>query len=242
MRKIHVVLRKEDIDEEKISHCIAVVFDVLFATSSIATALHHGAREVIPAFNSEEALEKAGQLEEGTFILAGEKDGFPIDGFHQPSPIAMMDDCIKGKTVIYSTTNGTVAVRRSERAKALYASSLLNGEAVAERILEHKGEESVVLVCSGSKGSFCLEDFYGAGYQIDQLLRKQEEGWILTDAAKAAYGFYVNYPGSDEECLQGTRVGKFISMLGMDEATFFAAQKGVLPVVPRLENGRLIAG
>ncbi|MFC4767063.1 2-phosphosulfolactate phosphatase [Effusibacillus consociatus] len=241
MRKIHVVLRKEDIDEEKIRTCIAVVFDVIFATSSVAAALYHGAKEVIPVFDQEEALRKAAELTDGTYMLAGEKDGYPIDGFNQPSPLAMMQEHVKGKSVIYSTTNGTVAVRRSENARAVYASSLLNGAAVAQQILKENSDETIVLVCSGSKGRFSLEDFYGAGYLIDELLKRKPDGWVLTDAAKAALGFYTNFPGTDEECLQSSRVGKFISDMGLEEATFYAAKKGLLPVVPRLENGRLVA-
>lgn len=242
MRKLHVVLRKEDIDEEKISRCIAVVFDVLFATTSISAALYHGAQAVIPVFNQEEALCKAADLQPGSYVLAGEKDGYTIDGFHHPNPLAMGEAHIKGKIVIYSTTNGTVAIRRSESARAVFASSLLNGEAVAKQILDDNGSETVVLVCAGTKGSFSLEDFYGAGYLIDRLLAGNPDGWLLTDAAQATYGFYVNYPGTDEECLKSSRVGHFISMSGLEEAIFYAANKGGYQVVPRLVNGKLVAG
>lgn len=242
MRKIHVIFRKEDIDEDKISRCIAVIFDVLYATTSISAALYYGVNEVIPVFNREEALRQAAELKTGTYVLAGEKDGYTIEGFHPPNPLAMMQEHMKGKTVIYSTTNGTVAIRRSENARAVYTSSLLNGEAVAQRILNDKGTETVVLVCAGAKGSFSLEDFYGAGYLIDRLFAGNPGGWVLTDAAKAAHGFYVSYPGTDEDCLKASRVGRFISMSGFDEAIFCAANKGHLPVVPQLVNGRLVAG
>jgi 2-phosphosulfolactate phosphatase len=244
MRKLHVVLRKEEIDEQKISHCIAVVFDVLFATSSIAAALYHGADDVIPVLNREEALSKAAELTPGSYLLAGELHGYTIDGFHQPNPLAMMENHIPGKTVIYSTTNGTVAVHRSDRARTVYTASLLNGDAVAQRILADGGNETVVLVCAGTKGNFSLEDFYGAGYLIDRLLVGPNEtaGWNMTDAAKAAHGYYVNYPGTAEDCLINTRVGNFISGKGQIEAILYAAQKGLLPIVPRLVNGKLVAG
>lgn len=263
MRKIHVVLRKEDIDEEKISRCTAVVFDVLFATSSISAALSHGADAVIPVLDREEALAKAAELAPGTYLLAGELHGNTIDGFHQPGPLAMLEDHIPGKTVIYSTTNGTVAVRKSHRARTVYTASLLNGHAVAQRILADGGNETVVLVCAGTKGNFSLEDFYGAGYLIDCLLAGYQEqsstesrhvkhmsgtdsyetvGWHLTDAAKAAHGYYVNYPGKAEDCLIHTRVGNFITGKGQTEAILYAAQKGLLPIVPRFVNGKLVAG
>lgn len=240
MRKIHVLFRKEDIDPERIRNCVAVVFDVLFATSSIAAALYHGAKDVIPVKDGEEAQDVAKSLPEGSWVLAGEKDGYTMDGFLHPTPLAMETERIRGKSVIYSTTNGTVAIRKAEQARSVYTSSLLNGEAVARQILADKGTESVVLICAGSKGSFGLDDFYGAGYLVDLLVRGNDKKWHLSDAAKAAQGFYATYPESDAACLRETRVGRFVSSLGLDEETVYAARKSILPVVPGLVDGRLI--
>jgi 2-phosphosulfolactate phosphatase len=241
MSKLHVVLRKEEIDEGKIASCTAVVFDVIFATSSIAAALSNGAKEVIPVQNPEEALRLASQMKTGTYLLAGEKDGYLMEGFHLPSPLDLTSEWVEGKTVIYSTTNGTVAVRKSEKAKTVYTASLLNGAAVAERIVQKREDRTLVLVCSGSRGRFSLEDFYGAGYMIDQLLKREPSEWVLTDAARAAYEYFANYPGSSEECLRSSRIGGRLAAHGYSESVRYAAQKGLLQVVPRLVNGRLVA-
>ncbi|MGH8284332.1 MAG: 2-phosphosulfolactate phosphatase [Steroidobacteraceae bacterium] len=47
--KVHVLLKKEELDGERLAGKVVVVLDVLFATSSIAAALAHGARSVVPA-------------------------------------------------------------------------------------------------------------------------------------------------------------------------------------------------
>ena len=57
MRKIHVLTRKEEINPTKIVDCTAVIIDVLLATTTIATTLSHGAKEVIPVMDQLEAHE-----------------------------------------------------------------------------------------------------------------------------------------------------------------------------------------
>src|SRR5699024_3070954 len=130
MMKIHLLWKKEEINESRISDDkIAVVFDVLLATSTIASCLASGAKRVIPVLNEAEALEKSKTLHYGQaddVLLAGESDGVTIDGFVDPVP-AVLNEQVPGKTVILSTTNGTVAIRKAAMAKKVYTASLLNG-------------------------------------------------------------------------------------------------------------------
>ena len=49
--KVHVLFRKEDLDHERLEGKVAIVLDVLFATSTIITALASGATEVIPTLD-----------------------------------------------------------------------------------------------------------------------------------------------------------------------------------------------
>jgi 2-phosphosulfolactate phosphatase len=240
MGKIHVLLRKEDLDHTRIQDSIVVIIDVLLATSTIATALYHGAKEVIPVFDEKEALAAAKGLEDGSYVLVGEKDGYTISGFSGPSPNQLIKSNVKGKTVILSTTNGTVAVRKSMDAKKIYTSSLLNGKSLAERIRSDYEDETIIIVCSGSGGEFSLEDFYGAGYLIAQLIEGNLSEWHLTDASLAALGFYQHCPQTSEKCLIDSRIGQFIVRLGYEEDIYYVAKQGILPVAPQLVNGRLV--
>src|SRR6202011_3225719 len=72
MAKIHVLMKKEDLDGERLPGKVVVVLDVLFATSSIVTALAHGAVEVIPTLDGPSALSVASGRAAESFVLSGE--------------------------------------------------------------------------------------------------------------------------------------------------------------------------
>jgi 2-phosphosulfolactate phosphatase len=239
MGKIHVLMRKEDIDEEQIIGKIAVVFDVLLATSTMTAALYDGAKEVIPVLDGDHALNKRDGREEGSYLLVGEYEGRTIEGFLDPSPLGLQQK-VRGKTVILSTTNGTVAVRRSSAAKKVYIASLLNGESVAREIKEKCKNETIVLVCSGSGGSFCLEDFYGAGYFLQCLTGNSEGDWELTDAARAALHFYDGKSDECETMLSESRVGGMLSKFGFEKEIRYVAQREILSIVPYLEKEAIV--
>ncbi|MCZ0853301.1 2-phosphosulfolactate phosphatase, partial [Brevibacillus laterosporus] len=215
-RKVHVILKKEELLAKKLEGKTVVIFDILLATSTIAAALQQGATEVIPVKNEEEARKKAKTYKPDEIALVGEYGGKTIEGFFEPNPSTLKQH-VQNKTVILSTTNGTVAIHNAEKAKHVYAASLLNGEAVASAVCQPS--ETVLLVCSGSSGRFCLEDLYGAGYFISCLLRLK--AFRLTDAAKAALLFYEAYEHSPVEILKQSAVGEMLTQSGfLDEIGF----------------------
>ncbi|WP_231889902.1 2-phosphosulfolactate phosphatase [Bacillus sp. SJS] len=236
MGKIHVLLKKEDIQPEKIAGKIAVVFDVLLATTTITSILANGAKEVIPVLNGEEARKAASALEENSFVLIGEYEGKTIEGFLDPGP-SMLKNHVSGKTAILSTTNGTVAIRNSASAKAVYAASFLNAKTMAAQLKSEHSEETLILICSGSSGQFCVEDFLGAGYLIELLTLSST--WDLTDSALAAKLFYSSLKSQKTEILSASRVGKMLSQYGFAEEIAYAAQTDVYDVLPILKNRSL---
>lgn len=239
MGKIHLLLKKEEINEEKIKGKIAVVFDVLLATSTMTVGLHLGAKEVIPVNNGDEALIEAKEREQNSFLLVGEYEGRTIEGFLDPMSFRLQEE-MAGKSMIISSTNGTVAVRKSSAAEKVYICSLLNGQAVADRIREQHTEETIIIVCSGSSDSFCLEDFYGAGYLLDCLIHNQPHEWEITDSARAALLFYQEYRTRSTEVLCGTRVGQMIADRGFQTEIDYVAQCGVLSIVPSLKGKSIL--
>ncbi|SFD43599.1 2-phosphosulfolactate phosphatase [Lentibacillus persicus] len=236
MRKIHVILKKEDVDERYLDNKIAVVFDILLATTTITTALEHGAREVIPVLDQSEAKEVIKAIPEGNGQLVGEDQGLTIEGFISPDPLALTGK-ISDKTMVLCTTNGTVALKKVLSAKSIYAASLLNSVAVARRLLDNCQDETILLVCAGSSGEFCVEDFYGAGYFIECLIAQcKEEEWDLTDAALSAFHFARGIGGQAAEIFHASRVGKMLTSLGMRESIDFAAKKDVCRIVPYIAD------
>lgn len=238
MGKIHLLMRKEDIDHELMKGKIAIVFDVLLATSTITSALENGAREVIPVLNKDEALAEASKREEGSYLLAGEYAGFLLNGFVSPLPLEL-EGQVSGKTMILSTTNGTVAIKKAASAKKVYAASLLNGSAVADVIRRFYADETVVLVCSSSMEKFCLEDFYGAGYFLDCLVNPSASDWEMTDSAKTALFFYRGNIEDSAQILKQARVGEQLTASGREADVRYVARRGVFSAVPCLSGQTL---
>jgi 2-phosphosulfolactate phosphatase len=161
-----------------------------------------------------------------------------LPGFAPPTPLALAAHGVAGKDVIYSTTNGTVALRAAAEAEAVYAAALVNGEAVIERARDRHRDRTLLIVCSGSMGNFNLEDFYGAGYLVDLIALRLGEGLDFSDAARAARALYL----SDDPLprLLDCRVGRMMQSHGLDREVEYAAQRSILDVVPILEGDRLI--
>ena len=195
--KVHVLYRKEELDHERLEGKVAIVLDVLFATSTIITALANGATEVIPTLDEAGARAEAQKHPQGSYILAGELYAETLPGFAPPTPLALLEEKIAGRKLIYSTTNGTVALRQSSRADHVYAAALLNGEAVVERVLQRHPGKTILIVCSGSMGMVNLEDLYGAGYLVDLLSRSLDESGDFSDAALAVRSLYRSEDAAD---------------------------------------------
>jgi 2-phosphosulfolactate phosphatase len=236
--KIHVLLKKEELDTQRLPGKVVIVLDILFATSSIVAALAHGAADVIPTLDGAAAQAEAARHAAGTCVLSGELNADTLPGFVHPTPLALLAENLDGKSLIYSTTNGTVAVAKSREADHVYAAALLNGEAVVAHIAQHHADETVLIVCSGSADNFNLEDFYGAGYLASLFARQSQEN-EFTDAALAAMLLHEKREAG--ECLRRARVGRMMLERRLDREVDFAAQKSLYSVVPKLDGNRLRA-
>lgn len=237
---LHVILAKEDIQPEKINEeTIAVVFDVLLATTTIATVLDSGAKKVIPVLDGKEALTLAENFKQNEIIVTGEYDGATIEGFIDPLPTRLRE-IVAGKTIILSTTNGTVAIKKVAHAKKVYAASLINAKAVAAEVVKRHAGHTILLVCAGGTNArLAMEDFYGAGCLVSEM-RKESQDWALTDAAQTAYLFYEKNREDREEILRKSETGRMLKNMGLAEEIQFASQKDIVKIVPQLENGNMI--
>ena len=238
MPKLHVLLKKEELDGQLLPGKVVIVLDVLFATTSIAAALAHGAAEVIPTLDGDAARAVAAGRPAGSYVLAGESGAETLPGFAHPTPLSLIDLPLSGRSLIYSTTNGTVAVNKAAGASRVYAAALANGAAVAEHVSRRAEGETVLLVCSGSVDAFNLEDFYGAGHLVSHFTRSGMR-WELSDSALAAR---MLHDGGDAlDCLSRSRVGRMMQERGLRREVAYAARKDHLSVVPELRGGRIVS-
>ncbi|MDP2826072.1 MAG: 2-phosphosulfolactate phosphatase [Sulfuritalea sp.] len=264
MQKIHVLLKKEELDAQRLEGMVVVVLDILFATSSIVTALAHGATEVITTLDGRAAQEAAQDFPAGSYVLSGELNADTLPGFVHPTPKALLAEGIAGRRLIYCTTNGTVALAKSKGAAHVYAAALLNGRAVVERIVADHPESTILIVCSGSADNFNLEDFYGAGYLVSLFrrrvaphppallpdgegrslsslsLRERDRGRGLADFSDSALAAELLHEHCDGlDALRRGRVGRMMLARRLDDEVAFAAQESCYDVVPLLQDGAL---
>lgn len=236
--KVHVLFSKEDLDHQRLEGKVAIVLDVLFATSTIINAFAAGASEVIPTLDEAGANAEAQRHPKGSYVLAGELYAVTLPGFAPPTPIALTEHNLKGRKVIYSTTNGTVALKQSAKADHVYAGALINAKAVVRHVMDKHVGKTVLIVCSGSMGSPNLEDMYGAGYFVELLSAEMKgDSDTFSDASLAARALFRSEPS--EPALLKSRVGRMMIDRGLEHEVRFAAQLGVLDVVPKLNDGRL---
>lgn len=232
--KVHVLTKKEELDSVRVPGKVVIVLDILFATTTMVTALAHGAKEVVPVLDESAARAYANDLFMDSFVLAGELYAETLPGFAHPAPLALLEHGVEGKTVIYSTTNGTVAMAQSARAAQVYCGALLNAGRLVEHIVAAHGGETVLIVCSGSGNNFNLEDFYGAGYFVECFSKHLGD---LSDAAKAALALYRHAKAPD--ALLDCRVGRMMAARGLAREVEFACRRDAYPVIPVLRNGKL---
>lgn len=240
MQNLHVIMRKEDLQPDRLEGRVVVVFDVLFATTTIAAAFEHGAVEVIPARHAEEARQAAVGLAAGSYLLAGESNLQTIPGFLPSVPLRLLQEPLAGKRLIYATTNGTVALLQSAQAKAVYAGALVNGGAVAELLRQRHAEETILLVCAGSGGGFNIEDFLGAGHVAHHLMTQEPMRWAPTDAALAARELYRAQAQQLPQCLLESFLGRIMQAMGQSAEVEHAAQVDVYDCVPILQERHLL--
>jgi 2-phosphosulfolactate phosphatase len=210
--RIHVLTRKEELDGVRVrAWCGA---DILFATTTMVAAPAHGATEVVPA-PDERAARDAGALRPaGSYVLSGELHAETLPGFAHPAPVALLQHGVRDKALIYSTTNGTVAMTLAQGAKRVYCGSLLNAGAVAAHVAAAHPRDTVLILCAGSGGNFNLEDFYGAGCLVERFAGLLGAGADFSDAARTALTFYRH--ASAPQVLLDCRVGRMMAKRGLD--------------------------
>ena len=236
---VHVVIKKEDIDPGRLRGRVAIVLDILFATTTIVTALEAGAAAVIPAEDQHEARRIAAALPAGSYQLAGEDHLAAISGFASPLPIELTrTPGLEGRQLVYSTTNGTVALRHSQGADAVYAAALRNARATLDHVVAHHPGKPLVIVCAGSAGALNLEDFYAAGCLVALLAGSLDPERDLSDTALAAWATYR--AGDAWSTLASSRVGRIVRGVGNADEVRHACQLNAANLVAVMNGNRIV--
>lgn len=188
---IDVALTLEEVRGIPLAGVTTVVLDVVRASTTIVAALAGGAHAVVPVATPDEAraLRRDGQA--GSVLVGGERGGAPPPGFdHGNSPAEYTTDRVRGRTVAFTTTNGTRALLALAGARRIAVGGFVNAGAIVRWASAEPGD--VLLVCAGERGRFCLEDAVCAGLLVSRLASADRRE---TDAARAARVLWERYAG-----------------------------------------------
>jgi 2-phosphosulfolactate phosphatase len=235
--KVHVLTKKEELDSVRLPGKVVIVLDILFATTTMVTALAHGATEVLPVPDEAAARACGTGLAAQAHVLAGELFAETIPGFAHPAPLSLLQHGVAGKALVYCTTNGTVAMAQCAGASRIYCGALLNARALAAHVIAAHPGETVLIVCAGSGNNFNFEDFFGAGYFVEQFAALLGDAADFSDAARAARAVYRH--ASVPQALLDCRVGRIMVSKGLAREVEFACRFDSLPVIPVLEGSSL---
>lgn len=224
------------------------MIDVLRASTTIVTALAHGAAVVLPRRSIDEArataAAQAPTAAQAGVVLGGERGCVRIAGFDLGnSPAEYTADRVAGKAVVITTTNGTAALAACHDAAEVLVGAIVNRAAVAAaatRLASERGCDAIHLVCAGTDGQVSDEDLLAAGAilaaagpagRLDQAAESAHERF-LTVAAGGRVGLEQRLAAA----FRSGRGGANLIALGMEADLALAAAIDSLPVVPRLER------
>ena len=227
-------------DVPEINPEVAVVIDVLRATTTISWALKNGA-DSIQVFADLDLLKKSAvnwDIEKR--LMLGERGGKKIDGFDLGnSPLSVKKETVLGKRLFMSTTNGTKSLEKVQNAKYLFAMSLPNRKAVAEEIIS-LNSENLLILGSGWEGNYSLEDSLAAGALAKYLMRNCDSEIIISnDELQASLALWEFWESDILNCLKTSTHGKRLTSLGDYEDDFkCCSQLDCLDIVPKqVERG-----
>jgi 2-phosphosulfolactate phosphatase len=241
---IDVAFAPNDVAAADVAGRAVVVIDVLRATTTICTALAHGARAVIPVADTEEAGRLLQVLDRPNVLLAGERHLEPIPGFQLGnSPREMTADVVQGKTIVLKTTNGTGALLATAGAREVVVAAVVNlGAAGARAHALHEQHGNLLILCAGRETGFGLDDAYVAGRIVHAALGGRRTRKGLNDSAIAALDLVRRYGDRVERVFTLSRAGRELQKHGLGEDITAAAVVDACPVLPIFHDRRVTLG
>ncbi len=242
-QEIFVHLLPTLFDPADVKGGIAIIVDILRASTTITHALANGAGGVIPCGAVEDAFAIREASADGTCLLGGERGGIKIDGFDlSNSPDDYSPSVVSGKTIGFTTTNGTKALLRSQQADEILIGAFVNFSAVLQRIASQP--KPIHIVCAGTDGVITGEDVLFAG-ALSEALQNTGEDWKANDAGKVAENHWRQEcneltAAGIEPSLRRAQGGRNLIRLGYDKDIATASMVDSVPVVGIVNDENII--
>ncbi|MFN0130966.1 MAG: 2-phosphosulfolactate phosphatase [Phycisphaerales bacterium] len=216
---------------------IAVVIDLLRASTTICYALHAHAAAIRPCDEIDEARRVAADLPPHMVLLAGERGGLPIDGFTLGnSPAEFAAPRVRDKAIAFTTTNGTRALRVAAAADRVLVGCLANLTAVVSAAWA--ANLPIHLLCAGVDGQPCLDDTLAAG-AIASAIERRAGAALEDDAAIMAADLWSRHGTSRTAlaaALRRSTGGRNLAAIGLASDIDLCARFDAAPMVPELHK------
>jgi len=213
---------------------IVVLVDILRATTSICAAFDNGVKNIIPV----STLEEAKAMKDQGYLVASEQDGRKLDfADFGNSAFNFSREAIGDRTLVYCTTNGTRALEIARKAEKIAIGAFINLSALVDWLITQ--DKNVVILCSGWKNKFCLEDTLFAGALTDRLLNSRRFTTRCDSAAAAIDLWRLARPdilGYIEKAAHRHRLKK----LNLDDVIPFSFKLDQTKVVPVFEGKEIV--
>jgi 2-phosphosulfolactate phosphatase len=221
----------------EVRECIVVVIDVLRATSTIATALYNGAREIIPVDSVERCIQLGKELD---CITAGERDGQVAPGLqYGNSSFEYPRSFIGGKTLVLTTTNGTKLLHMalSKGATEIITGSFLNLSAVCDHLVAMR--KHVILGCAAWKDKPNMEDTLFAGAVVSRI---KEHFSINCDSSRMAENLYEAGKNDLYEFMKKNEASHYhrLTNFGLEKDIRHCLTPDLANILPEYTNGKLV--
>ena len=221
------------LDAKTLDGSTVVVIDILRASTTITSALAAGAHTVYPCCEVSEALCLAEQLGPAV-VLGGEREGLRIEGFHFGNSAAeYAGEAVDGKQIVFTTTNGTLAMESCRTADRVLIGAFSNQTAIVDHLVT---QHQVDLVCAGTRGEVTREDVLFAGAVVAQL---SDSATTMNDSSRLARDAWNNLnlvrPDMLEEVLRDSQGGRNLIEIGHAADIAHAALVDTTNLVPELD-------
>jgi 2-phosphosulfolactate phosphatase len=231
LKKIDVCLSPDLLHLYDVNNKIVIIVDILRATSCMVTGIAHGISGIIPVATLEECKEHQCK----GLIAAAERDGKKVEGFEiDNSPFSYMNPELKGKDLVMTTTNGTLALSKSIGAKEILIGAFLNISALTKHLLSQAHD--VLIICAGWKGKVNIDTLF-AGAVVNEL---REEFELACDSPLLAETLFLSSRGNMFEYLKNSSHFNRLKKLNVEKDIEFCLRRDVYKVIPVLKGIKLV--
>ena len=231
MPSISVCLSPELARLQDFQDKVAVVVDILRATTTMVTALDHGVKSILPV----KSVEECRDFQQKGYIGAAERGGKIVEGFKLGnSPFDYMSPDLAGQKIVFTTTNGTKTIYAIKGAFKIIFGAFVNLKAVAEILEELK--KNVVIVCAGWEDEVNLEDTLFAGALLDRMAPSFS---LEGDPAILAHRLYFESGGKFSRFLEDSSHIRRLRNLNLQKDIDFCLSVDKYNCVPEMVNGEI---